>query len=94
MQQWSKHMDKTEYEIVMSRIDEQTNLITYYKHQCDEFSKKIINIEKENKNLIGKNVHLEKEHEQSNRSLQDKINDSEKTIKRKYAGNLMSLNLT
>ena len=70
----------------MSRIDEQTNLITYYKHQCDEFAKKIINIEKENRNLVEKNVHLEKDYKQLNRSHLDKINDSEEIIKRRICG--------
>jgi len=59
MDHWSANIAKTEFDILRSRIEEQTGLISYYKNRGDDYIKKILSIERDGHEVAQKKQKLE-----------------------------------
>ena len=81
MDHWSTHIAKTEYEIMRARIDEQTNLISYYKTRGDDYMKKILSVEKEGKDLMDEKECLQASYDLLNKNFANKTEELDEIIK-------------
>ncbi len=59
MDHWSANIAKTEFDILRSRIEEQTGLISYYKNRGDDYIRKILSIERDVHEVAQKKQKLE-----------------------------------
>lgn len=79
--QWATYMAKTDYDIMKTRIEEQTSLISYYKNRGDDYLNKILNIEKENVEILEERRKFEQDYNKLNEDFLKKQNETEEIVK-------------